>query len=180
MFGIKLAALSVIAVTAIAGCVSTSTPGGGADLKASLTSLYKDTPISTTKDVSAHNTPAHTWLLTDDTHAVFIHWDNDDVSKAKSPLFMGEGVKANFCFGDGGISRAQYDDGFVHFHLTSAANWDAGHNNGGKYDAAASGWWLRHIGAQDTTMQMMGETMTIKQGEVFPLMPADDSKVPDC
>lgn len=197
-----LMTLLVAATTLVAGCASedgTANAGGSATppapsngghgtmtdgssaLKAQALALYTATPFTTTNDVSPHNTPAHTWLALDADHVQFLHWDHDDPAKATGLLFVGDGFRGKFCVGAGGVTRSQYDAGFVHFHTAEAPNWDAGHNAGGNDGAPTTdGWWLRHIGAADMTMTMMGMEMQVEKGEVFPLMAAGFENVRPC
>lgn len=174
-------------VALVAGCAtdtdnSIGTPthagasGGSSDdaLKAQALALYTSKPFNT-------DTPEHTWLETSDDEMVFHHWNHADPQQATALLFTGEGLRGKFCVGDAGVTQSEYDAGYVHFHSATAANWDAGHNAGGANgDPATDGWWLRHIGAGDMTMNMMGEEMTIRKGEVFPLMPAGFENLEAC
>lgn len=155
-------------------CAHGAGHGGEGDLNAQLLALYTSKPFNT-------NTPEHSWLVTEDDRMTFLHWNHPDPAQATGLLFTGEGFKGKFCLGAAGVTQQEYDDGFVHFHSANAANWDAGHNAAGADGAPTTdGWWLRHIGAGDMTMNMMGEQMTIEKGKVFPLMAAGSENLQPC
>jgi hypothetical protein len=155
-------------------CAGGEHASGSDDLKAQALALYTSKPFNT-------NTPEHTWLETGDGHMTFLHWNDVDPAKATGLLFTGEGFKGKFCVGDAGVTKSEYDAGFVHFHSAVAPNWDAGHNAGGADGASTTdGWWLRHVGAADMTMTMMGMEMTIEKGKVFPLMAAEFGSIQPC
>lgn len=67
----------------------------------------------------------------------------------------------------------------MHFQDKSAPTWDAGHNNGDNHQTGpqTQGYGFRHIGAFTRTTQMMGQTMQATKDQVFPLMPADFTKL---
>ena len=168
MAGIKLLlAVAAITLTALAGCTSqgpTETKTV-ADPKASFAALhaaYKDQPYK-----GGQQTPMHEWLLQDDGRLLLIHWNTDNPADATGILWVGDGFKAKGCEGPGGVSQAQIDAGYVHFHKESAANWDQGHMTDPS-NPNVQGYWLRHI--QVDPQAAMPGTQPSPVGEVYKLM----------
>lgn len=172
---LKLALGGLVLATALTGCVGKT---GGDSLVAQLHAAYKDQPYK-----GGQQTPDHEWALTDSTHVIFLHWmgkdskdqeTGGDPEKADVLFATGDGFKATWCKGVGGISQSEIDAGYVHFHKETSANWDAGH---GGTDKAQVGWWLRHVAAKDGVAMMPG--VVSQAGKVYPLMPST-SGLPDC
>ncbi len=150
---------------------------GGVDdgLAEQLHAAYNDQPFTGGQD-----TPDHEWSFIDATRnrITFLHWmghgGSHDAETATELFATGDGFKGTWCLGTGGITQAQIDAGYVHFHKESSANWDAGH---GGTDKAQVGFWLRHVAAVDGVEMMPG--VVSKAGEVYPLMPSTAS-LPAC
>lgn len=167
---IPLALLAVV----FAGCTAPTSPEPDEEpLGARMAEWYTAKPYR-----GGQETPAHVWFENPDDTLVFLHLDNDDVQIADGILFVGTAFPGKFCKGDAGATQAEIDSGYVHFHKKSSANWDAGHGGGPSYAASQDGYWLRHIGAFTGSIEMMGQTMQVQKGKVFPLMPSD--QIPDC
>ncbi|MEK6985078.1 MAG: hypothetical protein AABX89_01680 [Candidatus Thermoplasmatota archaeon] len=153
-------AMLALAGLALAGCIgetpaSTVTktvtnqataPTQGA-LHSQLHALYADTPYLNAAGTAPVATPAHEWLTLGDGNLAYLHWDNDDPMKATKLAFYGDALgPLKGCKGDGGISQAQIDAGFSHFHKLKADSFAAGH--GPILGApATTGYWLRHTDA---------------------------------
>lgn len=160
----------------LAGC----TAADNEELVATLHASYKDQPFK-----GGQETPDHEWSFIDSSreHIAFLHWmpetrdgqsTDGDAEQADHLFATGEGFKARWCKGTGGVSQAQIDAGFVHFHKETSANWDAGH---GGDSATQVGFWLRHIAAESGIEMMPG--VVSQAGKVYPLMPTT-SGLPDC
>lgn len=174
---------AIVAAVVVAGCTSPSNPPAAAENTGVAAAIGKDLAATYTSQPygGGQQTPAHVWLQEPDGELLFFHLNNDDVTKATGVLFTGDAVPGRLCKGAGGVSQAQLDAGYVHFHSKSAPNWDAGHNNAGDYaETSKEGYWLRHLGATDGSMTMGGQSMPIQRGQVFPLMPADLAKLQPC
>lgn len=176
MFGQwKVAPLSLAVLSlALSGCTGASSSG----LAKELHDAYNDLPYR-----GGQLTPDHEWAQTDAEHLVFLHWmptdsqgkeTGGDTDKADVLFATGDGFKARWCKGAGGITQAQIDAGYVHFHKETAAEWNAGHGGDTK---AQVGYWLRHVAARSGVDMMPG--VTSQAGKVYPLMPST-SGLPDC
>lgn len=105
-------------------------------------------PGSSTEAVPG-GTPAHEWRKLSDGRLEYLHWDNADPANATKLLFVGDAVGPLMgCLGEGGVSQAQIDAGYNHFHKLRAASFAAGHHMDPN-DARAMGYWLRHLDAND-------------------------------
>lgn len=169
----------LLVVTALAGC-TTNDKGGTDGLASTLHASYDDQPF-----MGGQQTPDHEWSFIDDSHTriAFLHWmdktragkdTGHDAEKADHLFATGDGFKGKWCKGDGGITPAQIDSGYVHFHKESSPNWDAGH---GGSDKSQVGYWLRHVAAESGIEMMPG--VVSKAGEVYPLMPTTTG-LPNC
>lgn len=180
LFNLRTGLASALMIgIALAGC----TGGSEADkLLATLHATYNDQPYK-----GGQATPDHEWAYTDGSGAggriAFLHWmpttyagkeTGGDPEKADHLFATGDGFKAKWCKGDGGISQDLINVGYVHFHKETSANWDAGH---GGTSATQVGYWLRHVAAEGGIEMMPG--VVSKAGEVYPLMPST-SGLPDC
>lgn len=156
-------------LVALAGCAGTSTQGG---LVKQLHDAYVDQPYK-----GGQATPDHEWAYIDSSknRIAFLHWmpkdskdkeTGGDPEKADVLFATGDGFKGTWCLGSGGITQAQIDAGYVHFHKETSATWDAGH---GGTEKTQVGWWLRHIAAGDGVEMMPG--VVSKKGQVYHLMP---------
>lgn len=174
MMGLLLLGMAL----ALSGCAGTDDNAG--KLTATLHATYDDQPFK-----GGQPTPDHEWSFIDATkmHISFLHWmpkthggeeTGGDADKADHLFATGDGFKAKWCKGDGGIDQEQIDAGYVHFHKETSANWDAGH---GGTSATQVGYWLRHVAAESGIEMMRG--VVSKAGEVYPLMPST-SGLPDC
>lgn len=171
---------SLLSVT-LAGCTGTAgtedtnqththEASVGDDILAQLKALYTDQPFK-----GGQETPRHLFLDQGDGTYAFLHFNHVDVEQATGLAFVGDAFYAQGCVGEGGISQAQIDAGYVHFHKETSANWDAGHH--ADDDPNTMGYWFRHIAAADGVDPMgIG---AVPQGEVYPLMPSHEN-APAC
>jgi hypothetical protein len=165
-------ALSVV----LAGCTSPAANPGAATsptLGQQMSAFYNDQPFG-----GGQKTPEHLFFAQPDGTFLFLHFDQEDPLKSNKLLWTGDAFPGKFCKGEAGVTQAEFDAGYVHFHKKDAANWDAGHGGGPSYAKTQDGFWFRHVSAVTATMQMMGHTMTLEEGKVFPMMPAD--QIPAC
>lgn len=139
-----LFALLALGGLALSGCTSDD-----GDLKGQLHDLYSDRPYLNAAGTAPVATPAHEWLVKSNGGLLFLHWDNDEPQDADMLAFTGDGIgPVKGCRGAGGISQAQIDDGFNHFHKLRANDFAAGHH----MDPAnkdVMGYWLRHFDASN-------------------------------
>jgi hypothetical protein len=135
--------------------------------------FYDDQPFG-----GGQSTPEHQFFSQPDGTFLFLHYDKADPLESDTVLWSGDAFPGRFCKGEAGVTQAELDAGYVHFHKRSALNWDAGHGGGPTYSKAQDGFWLRHVSAVTATMAMMGATMSLEEGKVFPMMPSD--QIPDC
>lgn len=179
MTGRVLPIVASLLALALAGCTTQSdaeadaAAGGdsvGDDVLAQLRALYVDNPMK-----GGQATPAHQFLDQGDGRFLFLHWNNPDASKATGLAFVGDAFRARGCVGDGGVTQAQIDAGYVHFHKQSAANWDQGHH--ADSDPDTMGYWFRHIAAAPGVDPM--NVGAVPTGEVYPLMPSHEN-APSC
>lgn len=155
----SILALLALGALALAGCASDSDDN---ETLAQLRSVYVDTPLK-----GGQETPMHTWLQTSPNSLLFLHWNKEDPADATGLWFVGDGIRAKGCIGAGGISQAQIDAGYVHFHKENAADWDQGHHTS---TPSTMGYWLRHVAADDGVDPMgIGAS---PRGEVYALMPS--------
>lgn len=112
----------------------------------------------------------HTWMQVSSDTLYFLHWNMEDPMEATGLWFVGDGFMAKGCIGSGGVSQAQIDDGYVHFHKTVSPNWDQAHHTIAG-SPGVMGWWLRHVGVEDGIQAGPGAPMS-HTGEVYPLMPS--------
>lgn len=162
-------ALLALAGLALAGCAQPSAPAADRSVD-QLHGAYHEQPYK-----GGQATPMHEWIDHGDGRVSFIHWNAEDPRAADGIWFVGDGVKAMGCIGTGGISQAQYDAGYSHFHKESAANWDMGHG-ADPADPGLMGFWLRHVQV-DPAADPMG-TGAKPVGEPYPLAPS--SNAPTC
>lgn len=160
---------ATLTTVVLAGC--TSEPSTGDTVLDQLAATYVDQPFKGGQD-----TPEHSWLLPTSDTMLFLHWDHVEPREASSLLFVGDGFRAKGCIGAGGVSQAQINDGFVHFHKETSSNWDQGHHTSANPNTM--GWWLRHVGATDGPGPMPGMP-AISEGEIYPLMPSNEN-APAC
>lgn len=136
-------ALIALSGLALAGCTSDD----GGDLKAQLHALYSDKPYLNAAGTAPVDTPAHEWLVKENGGLLFLHWNNDDPMAADMLAFTGDGIgPVKGCVGAGGISQAQIDAGFNHFHKLRANDFAAGHHMDPN-NKDVMGYWLRHFDA---------------------------------
>lgn len=121
-------------------------------LRAQLHGFFSDDPFlgpDGSADLVPGGTPAHEWRSLVDGRLEFLHWDDADPMRATKLLFVGDAVGPLMgCLGEGGVSQAQIDAGYDHFHKLHAASFAAGHHMDPN-DAHAMGYWLRHLDAND-------------------------------
>lgn len=117
-----------------------------------LHAFFSDQPFlgpGSSMDPVPGGTPAHEWRTLSDGRLEYLHWDNSDPALATKLLFVGDAVGPLMgCMGEGGVSQAQIDAGYDHFHKLHAASFAAGHHMDAS-DAHAMGYWLRHLDAND-------------------------------
>lgn len=172
--------LLTFASAALAGCTESQNAGGpdanadtsslGDDVLAQLRAVYTDQPMK-----GGQATPSHTFLQMDDGHIAFLHWNHADPAQATGLMFVGDAIRLPGCVGEGGLTQEMIDDGYVHFHKESAAQWDQGHHT--TDDPARMGYWFRHIAAAPGVDPMGVGASAV--GEVYPLMPSYEN-APDC
>ncbi len=162
-------ALLAVGALALAGCMSdTSAPmtvtktstqtvqaTNDSPLHAQLHQFYNQQPYKAAGTSMADvpgGTPDHEWRVLQDGRLEYLHWDtassNGDISKADKLLFIGDGVPGLDCLGVGGISQAQIDAGYNHFHKLHAGSFAAGHHMD-PADNHVTGYWLRHLAPAD-------------------------------
>ena len=168
----SLLALLALSGLALAGC--TDADGDAADAEDQsvhqLHAAFHDQPYR-----GGQATPMHEWIDHGDGLISFIHWNAEDPASADGIWFVGDGIKAKGCIGSGGISQAQYNAGYVHFHKESAANWDMGHG-ANPTNPNLMGYWLRHIQVDPDADPM--STGASPVGDPYSLMPS--SNAPTC
>lgn len=180
---IAIPALFLLGV-ALSGCAGTGS-SGAEKLVSTLHASYNDQPFK-----GGQPTPDHEWSWTDGSGAkgkiALLHWmpkthdgtdTGGDAEKADHLFATGDGFKARFCGGTGGVSEDQWNAGYVHFHKETSADWNAGHGGDSKDRV---GYWLRHIAAESGIEMMDG--VVSKAGEVYLLMPSapEYEDVPAC
>lgn len=156
----------------LAGCTSSDSAGtASTDQSVSqLHAAFHDQPFRGGQD-----TPMHEWVTHADGRLSFLHWNTEDPLDADGIWFVGDGIKAKGCKGAGGISQAQYDAGYVHFHKESAADWNVGHGTDAS-NPNLMGYWLRHIQVDPTADPMGIGAKPV--GDPYPLMAS--SNAPAC
>ncbi len=158
--------VALLGATALAGC---TTQSDASDQQAMFLDLYDDQPFG-----GGQATPFHTWLVSGD-RLQFMHWNNEDPAEADGLFFTGDGFRAMGCIGAGGVSQAEVDAGYVHFHKESAPTWGEGHHTNS--DPTTMGWWLRHLQVDPNADPMSVGASAV--GDVYPLMPSYES-APAC
>ena len=166
MAKLVLATLALAALT-LAGCSSlsgtdgattetktvTASPAGQSSLHAQLHGFFSDMPYlgaGSSMIAVPGGTPAHEWHVLPDGRLEYLHWDNADPTMAEKLLFVGDTLPGPVmgCLGEGGVTQAQIDAGYTHFHKLHAGSFDAGHHMDPN-DPHAMGYWLRHVSADD-------------------------------
>ncbi|MGQ0535651.1 MAG: hypothetical protein ACT4PT_06230 [Methanobacteriota archaeon] len=96
---------------------------------AALRAAFNEQPFQ-----GGQGSPAHVSRWVNEEAFVFLHFNNDDVTKATGLLWFGLGTRGEFC-----RAKQPHAD-FTHFHQWTSSSWDGGH--GGK--ARDQGYWLQH------------------------------------
>ncbi len=103
--------------------------------RAGLVALFDDEPLRGGQEPW----PSHAIKWLNEEVFMLTHWDAQDPSDADQLLWMGIGVRGDFCAAD------QPTTDFTHHHVSHAATYDAGH--GGQ--PGQPGYWLIHVAVRD-------------------------------